>query len=202
MAEVERSWFRRVLQREPGAPYIWYDPAIEDSEMVPMDGAVQEAGLAAWQAGCQASRKAAAAHSLSGTGLTGIGEPCSLRGIYVHMIEEYARHNGHADLIRELTDRRLAGRRDSSRQAPARPRSLPQATGPASDDRGYFGRGYPGSGPAAVLPGGAGPQHHRAVPGREQLRPQRHPGDQPAGSVVRPEDPGPARSAAGPAGYS
>jgi uncharacterized protein DUF664 len=35
MAEVERSWFRRVLQREPGAPYIWYDPAIEDSEMVP-----------------------------------------------------------------------------------------------------------------------------------------------------------------------
>jgi hypothetical protein len=35
MAEVEGSWFRRVLQREPGAPYIWYDPAIEDSEMVP-----------------------------------------------------------------------------------------------------------------------------------------------------------------------
>jgi hypothetical protein len=39
MAEVERSWLRRVLQREPGAPYIWYDPAIEDSEMVPLDGA-------------------------------------------------------------------------------------------------------------------------------------------------------------------
>ena len=32
------------------------------------------------------------------------GEPCSLRWIYVHMIEEYARHNGHADLIRELID--------------------------------------------------------------------------------------------------
>ena len=40
MAEVERSWFRRILQREPGAPYLWYDPAIEDSEMVPLDGAV------------------------------------------------------------------------------------------------------------------------------------------------------------------
>jgi hypothetical protein len=39
MAEVERSWFRRVLQREPGAPNIWYDPAIQDSEMVPLDGA-------------------------------------------------------------------------------------------------------------------------------------------------------------------
>ena len=65
MAEVERSWFRRVLQREPGAPYIWYDPAIEDSEMVPLDGAEWEADLAAWQAECQASRKAAAARSLS-----------------------------------------------------------------------------------------------------------------------------------------
>lgn len=61
VAEVERSWFRRVLQREPGAPYLWYDPAIEDSEMVPLDGADWEAGLAAWQAECQASRKAAAA---------------------------------------------------------------------------------------------------------------------------------------------
>jgi hypothetical protein len=32
------------------------------------------------------------------------GRPCSLRWIYTHMIEEYARHNGHADLIRELVD--------------------------------------------------------------------------------------------------
>ena len=104
MAEVERSWFRRVLQREPGAPYLWYDPAIEDSEMVPLDGAEWEADLAAWLAECQASRKAATVRSLSDTGLTRMGEPCSLRGIYVHMIEEYARHNGHADLIRELTD--------------------------------------------------------------------------------------------------
>jgi Protein of unknown function (DUF664) len=34
-----------------------------------------------------------------------MGEPCSLRWIYLHMIEEYARHDGHADPIRELTDR-------------------------------------------------------------------------------------------------
>ncbi len=32
------------------------------------------------------------------------GKPCSLRWIYHHMIEEYARHNGHADLIREMVD--------------------------------------------------------------------------------------------------
>ncbi|MGH7723007.1 MAG: DUF664 domain-containing protein [Candidatus Dormibacteria bacterium] len=46
---------------------------------------------------------AAAAHQLDDTGMRH-GEPCSLRWIYVHMIEEYARHNGHADLIRELVD--------------------------------------------------------------------------------------------------
>ena len=33
-----------------------------------------------------------------------VGGPCSLRWIYTHMIEEYARHNGHADLVRELVD--------------------------------------------------------------------------------------------------
>ncbi|MFI9588441.1 DUF664 domain-containing protein, partial [Streptomyces sp. NPDC052236] len=31
-------------------------------------------------------------------------QPVSLRWIYVHLIEEYARHNGHADLIRERID--------------------------------------------------------------------------------------------------
>jgi uncharacterized damage-inducible protein DinB len=103
MAEVERNWFRRVLQRDMKAPPIWLDPAVEDSEMVPLDDAGWEADLAAWQAECQASRVAAANRGLDDTGLRH-GEPCSLRWIYMHMIEEYARHNGHADLIRELVD--------------------------------------------------------------------------------------------------
>jgi uncharacterized damage-inducible protein DinB len=103
MAEVERNWFRRVLLREHDAPPIWYDPAIEDSELVPLDDADWEADLAAWHRECDASRAAAAAHGLDDTGLRH-GEPCSLRWIYVHMIEEYARHNGHADIIRELID--------------------------------------------------------------------------------------------------
>jgi uncharacterized damage-inducible protein DinB len=103
MAEVERNWFRRVLLRESDASPIWYDPAIEDSELVPLDDADWEADLAAWQAECEASRTAAAGHTLDDTGVRR-GEPCSLRWIYVHMIEEYARHNGHADLIRELVD--------------------------------------------------------------------------------------------------
>jgi hypothetical protein len=103
MAEVERNWFRRVLLRERDTPPIWYDPAIEDSELVPLDDADWDADLAVWHAQCDASRAAAAEHDLDDTGIRR-GEPCSLRWIYVHMIEEYARHNGHADLLRERVD--------------------------------------------------------------------------------------------------
>jgi uncharacterized damage-inducible protein DinB len=106
MAEVERNWFCRVLLRDPDAPLIWSDPGVEDSELVPLDDADWEADLGAWQAECDASRDAATAHELDGTGRRH-GKPCSLRWIYVHMIEEYARHNGHADLIRELVDGRV-----------------------------------------------------------------------------------------------
>jgi len=103
MAEVERGWFRRVLLRDPELPHIWLDPAVDDSELVPLDDADWESDLAAWRAECDAARAAAAAHQLDDTGIRR-GEPCSLRWIYTHMIEEYARHNGHADLIRELVD--------------------------------------------------------------------------------------------------
>ncbi len=103
MAEVERNWFRRTLLCQPELPYIWYDAAVEDSELVPLDEADWEDDLAAWQSECEEARRAAAGHGLDDTGLRR-GEPCTLRWIYVHMIEEYARHNGHADLIRELVD--------------------------------------------------------------------------------------------------
>jgi uncharacterized damage-inducible protein DinB len=109
MAEVERNWFSRVLQRAPDTPFIWYDPAVEDSELIPLDGADWAADLAAWQSECEQSRAAAAARGLDDTGRLRNGEPCSLRWIYVHMIEEYARHNGHADLIRELADGAVGG---------------------------------------------------------------------------------------------
>lgn len=108
MAEVERNWFRRTLGNAPATPPIWYDPDVEDSELVPLDEADWEADLATWQSECEASRQAAAGRSLDDTG-TRHGEPCSLRWIYVHMIEEYARHNGHADLIRELVDGQVGG---------------------------------------------------------------------------------------------
>jgi hypothetical protein len=103
MAEVERNWFTRVLLRQTDAGMIWSDPTIEDSELVPLDDADWQADVATWLWECDHSRSAVASHFLDDTGVRN-GEPCSLRWIYVHMIEEYARHNGHADLIRELVD--------------------------------------------------------------------------------------------------
>jgi uncharacterized damage-inducible protein DinB len=102
MAEVERNWFQRVLLGKK-EPFIWVDPEVDDSELVPLDEEVWTEDLAVWQSECECSREAAAAHGLDDTGIRR-GEPHSLRWIYLHMIEEYARHNEHADLIRELVD--------------------------------------------------------------------------------------------------
>jgi uncharacterized damage-inducible protein DinB len=103
LTEVERNWFRRTLLGDESAPWVWPDPGNEDLELAPLDHANWETDLAGWRAECDASRAAAAAHELDDTGVRD-GQPCSLRWIYVHLIEEYARHNGHADLIRELVD--------------------------------------------------------------------------------------------------
>ena len=85
------------------APFIWHQPGVEDDELVPLDDADWAADLAVWQAECDRSQAAAEEKDLDYEG-TLDGQPLSLRWIYLHMIEEYARHNGHADLIRELLD--------------------------------------------------------------------------------------------------
>jgi uncharacterized damage-inducible protein DinB len=102
MAEVERGWFGRVLLQQRDLPFHFYDEAIEDSDFGPLDSADWDADCAVWLAECDASRQAAASHTLEDAGTTKSGEACTLRWIYTHMIEEYARHNGHADLLREL----------------------------------------------------------------------------------------------------
>ena len=101
-AEGERIWFRRNVGEEP-LPTIWADPPDEDRELFPLDDADWERDLAVWHAECDASRAVAAARGLDDVG-TRNGKPCSLRWAYMHAIEEYARHVGHADLIRELVD--------------------------------------------------------------------------------------------------
>lgn len=105
LAEVERNWFRRIVGRE-NAPPIYsasvgtdgHDGGFEVTDDVPFDTAV-----AAWQREIAAGRTHCTSTGLDDT-RPFMGTAVSLRWIYLHMIGEYARHNGHADLIRERID--------------------------------------------------------------------------------------------------
>jgi uncharacterized damage-inducible protein DinB len=101
MAEVERGWFRRVVAGQD-APLVLDYGTDEDADF-DVAGADWDADLAWWQAECESAREAVANLPLEHTGERR-GEAVSLRWAYNHMIEEYARHNGHADLIRELVE--------------------------------------------------------------------------------------------------
>ncbi|MDT3399286.1 DinB family protein [Streptomyces sp. B1866] len=103
MAEVERHWFRRILDGQD-APPIWYTDADRDGDfhVTEADGAAD--AFPVWRAEIDAARAAAAGRSLDELVHRPDGRVLDLRWIYLHMIEEYARHNGHADLIRERID--------------------------------------------------------------------------------------------------
>ena len=105
MAEVERNWFRRVLAGEQAPPI--YDPQADphgpDGGFELAEGATLRDALATWRAEITCAREHCASRALADTGRFR-GQDVSLRSIYVHMIEEYARHNGHADLLRERID--------------------------------------------------------------------------------------------------
>jgi uncharacterized damage-inducible protein DinB len=105
MAEVERNWFRRILAGEDAPPI--YDPQADphgpDGGFDLAPGASLDAAFTTWQTEVTHARRNCAARDLTDTGRLGDQE-VSLRWIYVHMIEEYARHNGHADLLRERID--------------------------------------------------------------------------------------------------
>ena len=101
MAGVERFWFRRNLLGEDIADM--YDGDDEFDALGPADA---EADFATFAAEVAVVRTAAASRSLDDT-FRRRDATLSLRWIYVHMIEEYARHNGHADLIREAIDGRV-----------------------------------------------------------------------------------------------
>ncbi|MEV7019355.1 DinB family protein [Streptomyces sp. NPDC093991] len=106
MAEVERSWFRRVFAGEDAGP-IYYGEADPDGEFHPGEADTWKDAYETWQAEIEAARRAASGHPLDDLSRgrhRSSPEPYSLRWIYTHMIEEYARHNGHADLIRQRID--------------------------------------------------------------------------------------------------
>jgi len=99
MAEVERWWFRTKAAGLE-LPDL-YSP--EDADFENVASAVVEQDVANFSAECLTADDAVRTKSLDDT-FEGRNGPISLRWVYVHMIEEYARHNGHADLLRERID--------------------------------------------------------------------------------------------------
>jgi hypothetical protein len=102
LADVERSWFRRDLAGQD-VPPLFHSAADPDGDWtgaVPDPQVVEEAWRA-WRAEVAfADGFVAGTTDLGTAGRSG----WSLRDLLVHMIEEYARHCGHADLLRERID--------------------------------------------------------------------------------------------------
>lgn len=105
LAEVERAWFRRVFE-EPDAPMVWSDTPNDFQAAYDPSGATGAEAFAAWRAEVATSRRIeAAAASLDVTGTQPRWqERVSLRLVMTHVLLEYARHNGHADFLREGID--------------------------------------------------------------------------------------------------
>ena len=103
MAQVERWWFRQAFAGQD-IEALYSTDDWEDAEFEDLDGADPEVDLATFWDECRLADEAVASAGLDDTFLSRRGKDISLRWVYVHMIEEYARHNGHADLIRERID--------------------------------------------------------------------------------------------------
>ena len=102
MAEVERNWFRPVLGGEPMA--LIFAPGLNWEVAWDVSAADAAEAFRLWRAECDHARAlVAAAPSFDVRGFRSSGY-VSLRWVMTHMIEEYARHNGHADLLRERLD--------------------------------------------------------------------------------------------------
>ncbi|MGV9779126.1 DinB family protein [Streptosporangium sp. NPDC003464] len=104
MAHVERAWFRHILNDEDVPPLYGKD-VNPDADFDGADTASAEEAFAVWRAEVEHAREVSAEVPLDAVGKRKRrGQDCSHRWILVHMIEEYARHNGHADLLRERID--------------------------------------------------------------------------------------------------
>ncbi|SEE07745.1 Protein of unknown function [Streptomyces sp. 2131.1] len=105
LAEVERNWFRRIMNGEDVPPL--YDPPAGPGVHsggfgLPADATFAGA-LAVWQEEIAVSRAVCAGRSLEDSAPF-MGGRVNLRWVHHHMIGEYARHSGHADLLRERID--------------------------------------------------------------------------------------------------
>jgi uncharacterized damage-inducible protein DinB len=109
MADVERNWFRRVMAGQDAPPLYWSDEAADaDWADAVADPAVVAEAWQSWRDEVAfAESFVAGAPDLGIRGTMRDGSTLALREVIVHMIEEYARHAGHADLLRERIDGRV-----------------------------------------------------------------------------------------------
>jgi uncharacterized damage-inducible protein DinB len=108
MAEVERAWFRRRFAGQD-VPKRYQSETDPDGDF---DGAVADQRVvdeawSAWRDEVAFAEQFVRETDLGFVGYDSAGNPVSLRELLVHMVEEYARHNGHADLLRERLDGRI-----------------------------------------------------------------------------------------------
>lgn len=105
MTDVERGWFLRGVARRPGSEVepIYYSAEDEEGDFENLGSASPQSVFETYEKAISEVRDALVGANLDRTFDNG-GTPYSARWVYTHMIEEYARHNGHADLIRERID--------------------------------------------------------------------------------------------------
>lgn len=108
MARVESHWFRQVLAGETVTKLFWSEAEPDlDWDGAVADQAVVEEAWKIWRGEVAFGERFAAAHDLDYLGRQRDGELIQLREVLLHMVEEYARHCGHADLLRERVDGRV-----------------------------------------------------------------------------------------------
>jgi uncharacterized damage-inducible protein DinB len=103
VTDDERGWFRRTLAGED-IDDVYGRETEEDVDFNDIAAADGESTRRAWREECARADEAIAAHQLDDVVRQRSGREVSLRWILEHMVEEYSRHNGHADLLRERID--------------------------------------------------------------------------------------------------
>jgi uncharacterized damage-inducible protein DinB len=110
LAQVENHWFQRVLQGRTGSPRLYQRDDVPDWDFAGAvaDPAVVQDAFATWQAEIARANEWLDALDEDSLGReVPLGEgTAATRDVLVHLIEEYARHAGHADLLRECIDGR------------------------------------------------------------------------------------------------
>jgi len=107
LADVERVWFLERVDGQPDEPY-WKTAENWDADFDDVDDADAEAAFARYGEAVAAAREVVAGRQLdetyTSTNRRGDTFTYDLRWVHFHMIQEYARHLGHADVLREQVD--------------------------------------------------------------------------------------------------